>query len=630
MMETSPLIETPIGESRKTGVKNLYNTAAAVFVLILVIGVLQVVSPSRGIESLQSHFDEEINPMLNFRVSNEYYDDSRQHPGKGYSFIKYGTLVEPHRITTLTASLAKDEKPVSISEASWRIEQRTNIKDDGAQIENLDGEKTTVLFKNLGKHLVHLKAKTPENSFYEYEEMLTVIYVRRELRSLSDTDLDEFLSAVKLTTELDGVTGRAMFGGGYYPMDHFVSVHLMNAADRLVDHMHDGMGFITQHVALTSEFETTIQSIKPCLTVPYWDYTIDSMLVAVGNITSVWESKVWHPDFFGAPAAGAKTVEEGRWAYMQIGRNTSNSVHNAYGYLRAPWNVNKSPYLTRIRSLCGVETLSSWPSCATHFDVTFSDYYSTWYNYVWSAGYAPHGPIHVLIGGYGYCETELDEVALKYGLTNHERDTLKSAVITYVKSAWRMKLVESPVCSDDVHQKKCVLKCRGDVKTDTHFMAEAKDFLLSRTNATWLDRLSYNDQAEAVNTILCEIPYVSGDQLEAGSPVDPSFWPIHPTMDRLLQYKHMVNEFVDQGWANPDGATKFCSSDTTCRGHNAFDITPFKSMVMDTEGNYREMELTNAELYKLAHPAHYSLAYVYEHFEWKHCEKVGVVFEPVA
>jgi hypothetical protein len=36
-------------------------------------------------------------------------------------------------------------------------------------------------------------------------------------------------------------------------------VHLHAAADRLDDHLHDGMGFLTQHIALSNAFETSLQ-----------------------------------------------------------------------------------------------------------------------------------------------------------------------------------------------------------------------------------------------------------------------------------------------------------------------------------------------------------------------------------
>ena len=52
-------------------------------------------------------------------------------------------------------------------------------------------------------------------------------------------------------------------------------MHLAMAASRDVDHIHDGMGIVTQHVAITNEFELALQAVDRRNTVPYWDYTID-------------------------------------------------------------------------------------------------------------------------------------------------------------------------------------------------------------------------------------------------------------------------------------------------------------------------------------------------------------------
>ena len=41
----------------------------------------------------------------------------------------------------------------------------------------------------------------------------------------------------------------------------------------------------------------------------------------------------------------------------------------------------------------------------------------------------------------------------------------------------------------------------------------------------------------------CDSTYYPGDHLEAASPAEASFWPIHPTLDRLLQYKALAEPF---------------------------------------------------------------------------------------
>ena len=50
--------------------------------------------------------------------------------------------------------------------------------------------------------------------------------------------------------------------------------------------------------------------------------------------------------------------------------------------------------------------------------------------------------------------------------------------------------------------------------------------------------------------------------MEAASPLDASFWPIHPAVDRLLQFRRVVNPFIDATWGNPEGATEYCEYTT--------------------------------------------------------------------
>ena len=39
---------------------------------------------------------------------------------------------------------------------------------------------------------------------------------------------------------------------------------------------HDGLGFLTNHAFLSNTFEASLQQVNPKLTLPYWDFTIES------------------------------------------------------------------------------------------------------------------------------------------------------------------------------------------------------------------------------------------------------------------------------------------------------------------------------------------------------------------
>ena len=422
-----------------------------------------------------------------------------------------------------------------------------------------------------------------------------------------------------------------MYGPDYRSGVHFAEMHLNYAGDRECDHMHDGMGFITNHVALSSEFESALQAVDPSLSLPYWDYTIDRARVDNNEIDNIFENEILTHKYFGSTndTDAAPAIVNSRWAYLPVPTNSSASTHNAYGYLRAPWNVNKSPYVTRSQTVCGVKAWDSWPSCQTHYDVTFSDAYGSWYNYVWAASYTPHGPVHTLLGGYKNCEVNLDALANYVDLDNTTKEAMEYGAVTFVKGAWRSYLIESPTCSSDTMQNDCMMQCADDPTTNTDFRSRAMNYLSGQIGS-WVMDIDEEKQGNFVNALLCKTAYVSGDQLEAGSPSDPSFWPIHPTVDRLLQYKHIVNPFNNEDWGNPghNVTTTYCTtSGGSCSGHHSDDVIPFQVKALK-DGNYTSMLFTNEDLYSVSHPDTYQLNYIYDTFEWDHCDDQGFSFTP--
>ena len=153
-----------------------------------------------------------------------------------------------------------------------------------------------------------------------------------------------------------------------------------------------------------------------------------------------------------------------------------------------------------------------------------------------------------------------------------------------------------------------------------------------------------------------------GDHIEGNSPVDISFWPIHPTLERLVQYKNLVSPFSDYAtwWSNDESDTNSygwgsegCKWGTTfgtdCDGHYADSLTVAETTTVvlgdaasssssssDSSGSSsstttKSAILTNREILDLQLPEQtQKLSYVYESFTWEHCESDGVKFPSVA
>ncbi|CAB1107836.1 unnamed protein product [Ectocarpus sp. CCAP 1310/34] len=61
---------------------------------------------------------------------------------------------------------------------------------------------------------------------FEYEFAVTVKYVRREIRALTDRDRETFFNAVSVLQRVPSAVGRAVYGDKYYSKDYFNRMHL--------------------------------------------------------------------------------------------------------------------------------------------------------------------------------------------------------------------------------------------------------------------------------------------------------------------------------------------------------------------------------------------------------------------
>lgn len=243
---------------------------------------------------------------------------------------------------------------------------------------------------------------------------LTCRYVRRELRSLTHDDRNRYFDAAKALVELDKDPTIAAATNWTRGVAYYVRKHLRNAiANKRSDRMHDGMGFLSQHMAITSDYERALQAMDPQVSMPYWDYTIDGAKYNKSGWeqTSLWDSDLWTPGWFGNATGASHVVEEGRWAYQEVSTDDDpdSKASNPYGYLRAPWNLNPSKYVTRFHELCGVyyDQYKNWPNCALHHSaLTEMNTYSTFIPFM---AYAAHAGVHMMVGGSSRCHNWLDE-----------------------------------------------------------------------------------------------------------------------------------------------------------------------------------------------------------------------------
>lgn len=220
-----------------------------------------------------------------------------------------------------------------------------------------------VKFPAPGTYKVEITCQFETGHVTTLKEIFHAYYIRRELRDLSKRDKEAFLDTFLLLEKTPTKEGIKKYGAHYRSLAEFEVMHLRAAGDREVDHIHDGLGGVTQHSAMTMEFELAMQSVEPRLAVPYWDYTIDSVKIEFdasgkADVSQIFKNSIlFTKNFFGETDGLAHRVTQGRFSHVEIPRDYSFDTNSPYGFLRAPWNINPSKFVTRYHKVCGEDVM---------------------------------------------------------------------------------------------------------------------------------------------------------------------------------------------------------------------------------------------------------------------------------
>ena len=412
------------------------------------------------------------------------------------------------------------------------------------------------------------------------------MYVRREIRSLSADDLEATMDAMYALWEYDESAGQGLYGDDFHSSTFLLEFHHFNAAWQDADHIHEGNGFLLQHIKLSNIFELSMQAVDKSTCLPYWDFTIES-----STSTPLWDSSVMTEDVFGSmPNCSDKSwgftfyndnaedaaIPDGRWAFAEAQNNDKYpDLDFGFGFMRAPWSMNPSPYVSRFTSDWQIGT--TLPTCTAHYGLLEL---TSLTDFVVAMGDEPHATAHSLIGGVYGCDLltpMLDDMYItdSVGLlticgkwsfllkelyrnnlmipssgcstSSSSTTSTSSSVYDNSTSSNNSTSIDDPTSIADadstVTNSTCYFICDSDTAM---FIYNLKELIFDVP--PWMNDEGWSAWYDFICTGNGRHMY-PGDHLESASPTDPSFWPIHPTLERLLHLKYMIGGFINSTWA---------------------------------------------------------------------------------
>eukprot|EP01038_Epipyxis_sp_PR26KG_P015305 gene15305-20622_t len=475
------------------------------------------------------------------------------------------------------------------------------------------------------------------NLINELQSNLICMSVRREIRSLTSEDLTSFITASHKLWEYSDEEGEKLYGTNFKSNSYLLKFHYFNAALQDQDHIHEGNGFLIQHVKMTNIFDASVRSVDPSAALPYWDFTIDSET----SSSTLADSFVMRNELYGSTSKpkdfqagfvyGKDLVNDARipdslWANLKTEFNTEYSdLKFGYGYMRAPWNLNPSPYISRfVFDFSSVKP----PSCMNHYKMLSE--YDDLMTFFFKMAFGPHASIHGLLGGMYGCDMFQPLIDSGHIFDSSGAEQLCSIWFVFIKEFYRYGYLtprsDCKINENNVEDSECGFICNPETYSEMLtklFSLQSKHIDTSKSDAedVWKEFICTGNGAKIF----------AGDHLESASPADPSFWVVHPTLERLLQAKFMSGGFATEKWTTNPKTEYVCDKpkcydsvtgvrdyyDYCCYGH--FEDSRLLNAITGDRFSY--FGPTNGEVLKSVDPRRedYSAPYIYDQFSWSHC-----------
>jgi hypothetical protein len=535
-----------------------------------------------------------------------------------YTILSDSKVVEPHRITTLKVFGDYDE---ATTKFAWDIRRETKVTETSQDkppeplSERVWGRTIERVFASAGYHYdVKVTIYTTADAFNSntmalvksasFKQKATCLYVRREIRALNHVDRAELLAAMWVPYSTSMEDGVAKYGDEYMDIASINSMHNYWAADYECDHLHDGSGFATQHLALTIRYEAAIQAINPKIVMPYWEYTIESANI-ITNHNSNYDKFYELSVVFSSEWFGPFDTQQEPWSEIQLAKSTVRN--NVFGLSRAPWNFAHETKILRYRERCGFNTAKMLmdmeaPSSCSSFASALEE--GSFEDFQTELMHAPHGSIHIMLGGIsGGCDHTYKDQLKDYFSDSAIAKIAQLSAIS-LKGIWRAGFVDYSKCTLD-SEDMCEQACVGG---DFIAIGQAVFDLYNGWDISPRDKADPDAYLAALGKVHCGTKLSIGDMYSSSATIDPLFWVMHTTTDRLMSFKRAKEfSFTDSTW-----------SDSNCFGHSPGDNVIFDISGLVGSGSL----LTNYDLLVASDPqsADYGMNYIYDSFDYSHCD----------
>jgi hypothetical protein len=294
-------------------------------------------------------------------------------------------------------------------------------------------------------------------------------------------------------------------------------------------------------------------------------------------------------------------------------------------------NMNPSPYVSRFAAELQIGVML--PSCTQHYDMLT---YTKRMEFLYDIQNGPHATTHALTGGTYGCDKLKPMLDAGYIADEESLNFICSTWVFSLKEFFRYNYITpytDCVVGDDIESSQCGFTCT----TDEDELGEFKKNIEQKLSKYVPDTME-DEGWNAWKDFICEgdgWKIFSGDHLESASPADPSFWSIHPTLERLMHAKTMAGGFEDEtgDWQADSVDGEVCDKaecyledegergrfDDCCLGHNENDATLNFVTGVKTE----QWGETNRQILDNTNPtsATYAMPYIYDTFTWDHCDE---------